>query len=112
MFIEKNLQVDTVIHHALRHFIVNRDEFKTVIAGFPWFLDWGRDTLIVLRGLIDDGFENEASDILRQFAKFEKQGTLPNMIRGNDDSNRDTADAPLWFFVAVHDFIRKFKSNE
>ena len=100
------------IRAALRHFVVRRDEFKTVIAGFPWFLDWGRDTLIVLRGLIDDGFEDESLAILRQFAKFEKNGTLPNMIRGNDDSNRDTTDAPLWFFVAVHDFIRKFNRPE
>ena len=110
--IADTLSIETVIHRALRHFIVKRNEFKTVIAGFPWFLDWGRDTLIVLRGLIDDGFEEEAADILRQFAKFEKHGTLPNMIRGNDDSNRDTADAPLWFFVAVHDFIRKFNRPE
>lgn len=110
--VASRISIDENISSALRHFVVKRDNFKTVIAGFPWFLDWGRDTLIVLRGLIDDGFEDEALDILRQFAKFEKHGTLPNMIRGNDDSNRDTTDAPLWFFVAVHDFIRKFKRDE
>ena len=101
-----------IICEGLRRFIVKRDEFKTVIAGYPWFLDWGRDTLIVLRGLTDAGFEDESLAILRQFAKFEKDGTLPNMIRGNDDSNRDTTDAPLWFFVAVHDFIDKFNRPE
>lgn len=112
MHLPARVSVENTIHSGLKHFVVRRDKFKTVIAGFPWFLDWGRDTLIVLRGLIDDGFEDDALDILRQFAKFEKHGTLPNMIRGNDDSNRDTTDAPLWFFVAVHDFIRKFDRPE
>ena len=110
--IVKHVPLDNAISAGLQHFVVNRDSFKTVIAGFPWFLDWGRDTLIALRGLIDDGFEEESLAILRQFAKFAKRGTLPNMIRGNDDSNRDTTDAPLWFFVAVHDFIEKFNRPE
>lgn len=90
---------------AIKAYIVKRDDTRTVIAGYPWFLDWGRDTLICLRGIIAAGLLNEARDILIQFARFEKQGTLPNMIRGNDDSNRDTTDAPLWFFTACADFI-------
>ena len=110
--IPDNIDIDHAISCGLRHFVVKRDSFKTVIAGFPWFLDWGRDTLIVLRGLTDDGFEEESLAILRQFAKFEKCGTLPNMIRGNDDSNRDTTDAPLWFMAAMHDFIDKFNCPE
>ncbi|MEG2076691.1 MAG: amylo-alpha-1,6-glucosidase, partial [Victivallaceae bacterium] len=72
---------------------------------YPWFLDWGRDTLIALRGIIAAGMQSEANDILLQFAKFEENGTLPNMIRGNDVSNRDTSDAPLWFFVAAGDYM-------
>ncbi|MBR2509339.1 MAG: glycogen debranching enzyme N-terminal domain-containing protein [Lentisphaeria bacterium] len=106
--VAETANVNSVISSALNHFVVKRDEYKTVIAGFPWFLDWGRDTLIVLRGLIDDGLKAEALAILRQFAKFEKNGTLPNMIRGNDDSNRDTTDASLWFFAALHDFADKY----
>ncbi len=92
---------------AMRHFVVKRDDSRTVIAGYPWFLDWGRDTLICLRGLIAAGWRDETIDIIRVFAGFEKQGTLPNMIRGNDDSNRDTSDAPLWLFVAVGDCMKK-----
>ena len=91
---------------AVSRFVVKRDDSRTVIAGYPWFLDWGRDTLICLRGMIAAGLLEESRDIIRVFARFEKKGTLPNMIRGNDDSNRDTSDAPLWMMVAIHDYIR------
>jgi len=91
---------------AMSHFIVRRDELKTVIAGYPWFLDWGRDTLICLRGMIAGGLFEEARQILLQFARFESGGTLPNKIQGGDASDRDTSDAPLWFFVACSDLVR------
>jgi len=93
------------LKHAMRQFLVKRDNSLTVIAGYPWFLDWGRDTLIALRGYIAAGLVEEAREVLTQFARFEEQGTLPNMIRGNDDSNRDTSDAPLWFLVACADLL-------
>ena len=98
-------------NHAIRHFVVKRDDSLTVIAGYPWFLDWGRDTLICLRGMIAAGMLDESLDVLRQFARFEREGTLPNMIRGNDDSNRDTSDAPLWFFVACSDLLAAAGDN-
>ena len=86
-------------------FVVKRDEFSTVIAGYPWFLDWGRDTLIALRGLAVGEFRAECEAIIRQFACFERNGTIPNMIRGLDDANRDTSDAPLYLVVAARDFV-------
>lgn len=82
---------------AIRAFVVRRDEGKTVVAGYPWFLDWGRDTFICARGLISAGMTEEVKQILLTFAVFEKDGTLPNTIFGSDASNRDTSDAPLWF---------------
>jgi predicted glycogen debranching enzyme len=91
---------------ALRQYIVNRGTLKSVIAGFPWFLDWGRDALIAVRGMIAAGFIDEARDVLIQFGQFEHRGTLPNMICGDDAANRDTSDAPLWFFTACNDLIR------
>lgn len=96
-----------VLKNSLREFIVNRNSNKTVIAGYPWFLDWGRDTLICLRGIIASGYINESKSIIKEFASYEKKGTLPNIIRGKDTSNRDTSDAPLWLFAAVHDIIEK-----
>ena len=92
---------------AAKQFVVRRDDFKTVIAGYPWFLDWGRDSLICARGLLAAGLTQEVRQILLTFAKFEKDGTLPNTIHGSDVSNRDTSDAPLWFAVVCEDLADK-----
>ena len=89
--------------HAAKQFVVRRDHGTTVIAGYPWFLDWGRDSLICARGLLAAGMADEVQQLLLTFAKFEKDGTLPNTIHGNDVSNRDTSDAPLWFALACED---------
>lgn len=97
---------------AISPFVVKRDESLTVIAGYPWFLDWGRDTLICLRGMLSADMLKESKEILLQFASFEEGGTLPNMIRGNDQSNRDTSDAPLWFIVSCADLCRQVGNNE
>ncbi|AQQ09004.1 Alpha-1,4-glucan:maltose-1-phosphate maltosyltransferase 2 [Sedimentisphaera cyanobacteriorum] len=98
-------KIQSLLKTALKRYIVRRGEFSTVLAGFPWFLDWGRDTLIALRGFIAAGFYEQSRKIILQFAKFEEGGTLPNMIRGEDVSNRDTSDAPLWLFAAVKEYI-------
>ena len=90
---------------AAKQFVVRRDEGKTVIAGYPWFLDWGRDSLICARGLLAAGMTDDVKQLLLTFAKFEKDGTLPNTIHGNDVSNRDTSDAPLWFAVVCEELV-------
>jgi predicted glycogen debranching enzyme len=90
---------------AAKQFVVRRDGGKTVIAGYPWFLDWGRDTFIACRGLLAAGMTSTVKQILLTFAKFEKAGTLPNSIHGDDVSNRDTSDAPLWFAVVCEDLV-------
>lgn len=100
---EPAIDLSGLLKTAMKQFIVRRDKSKTVIAGYPWFLDWGRDTLICLRGMISQGMLDDAAEILVQFASFEERGTIPNMIRGNDVSNRDTSDAPLWLFAAASD---------
>jgi len=100
-----------ILEHALQQFIVRRGAHKTVIAGYPWFLDWGRDTFICARGLIAAGRLEEVKAILKQFAAFEQDGTLPNMIHGDDARNRDTSDAPLWFIVACADAYRTAGHN-
>ncbi|SPD76445.1 Amylo-alpha-16-glucosidase [uncultured Desulfobacterium sp.] len=94
---------EDALTQALSSYVVRRDNSKTVIAGYPWFLDWGRDTLIFVRGLIAAGKTEDARAILRQFGQFEQNGTIPNMIRGDNAGNRDTSDAPLWFFTACSD---------
>jgi len=99
------LPLPEALSRALSLYVVRRDALRTVIAGYPWFLDWGRDTLIVLRGLIADGRHREALEILREFGRFEERGTLPNIIHGESVGNRDTSDAPLWFCVAAGDLM-------
>ena len=89
------------LRQALELYIVRRDDLKTVIAGYPWFLDWGRDTFIFMRGMIAAGMTADALKILRAFAAFEENGTLPNIIYGKTAGNRDTTDAPLWFIRCV-----------
>ena len=102
---ERNSRLEDALLTAMDAFVVSRAKLQTVIAGYPWFLDWGRDTLIFVRGLIAAGKTSTAGAILKQFAGFEDQGTLPNMIRGDYVANRDTSDAPFWFFVACSDLV-------
>lgn len=92
---------------AADQFIVRRssdeDEGRTVIAGYHWFGDWGRDTMIALPGLtLATGRHAEAGQILRTFARHVDRGMLPN--RFPDDGDRpeyNTIDATLWFFEAI-----------
>ena len=91
------------LRRALELYIVRRDDLKTVIAGYPWFLDWGRDTFIFMRGMIAAGMTADALKILKAFAAFEENGTLPNIIYGKTAGNRDTTDAPLWFIRCVQE---------
>jgi predicted glycogen debranching enzyme len=105
------LPLQKAMQSSMRQFIVSRKTRRTIIAGYPWFLDWGRDTLICLRGMISAGMLEEASDILTEFGSFEDKGTLPNTIRGKEVGNRDTSDAPLWFIVACRDLMYAQKSD-
>jgi len=98
--------VTGILKASLDHYVVKRGDLKTVIAGYPWFLDWGRDALIFVRGLVAAGKMAAARDIILQFARFEERGTLPNMIQGETAANRDTSDAPLWLIVACADLVQ------
>lgn len=99
-----NPLVDHVLLRAMKKFIVKRDDLKTVIAGYPWFLDWGRDTLICVRGMLSALMLEDVKKVLIQFGKYSENGTLPNIIHGNIVENRDTSDASLWFFVACSEY--------
>jgi 4-alpha-glucanotransferase len=82
--------------------VANQGEGKSVIAGYPWFGDWGRDTMISLPGLtLATGRPEIALRILKTFAGFVSQGMLPNVFPGaGDQPAYNTADASLWFFEA------------
>ena len=84
------------------------EEVRTVIAGYHWFTDWGRDTMISLEGLtISTRRLREAAYILRTFAHYVRDGLIPNMFPdGAREGLYHTADASLWFFHAVHRYVR------
>jgi predicted glycogen debranching enzyme len=88
---------------AARAFVARRGSGRTIIAGYPWFLDWGRDTFISARGLVAAGMVAEVAEILVTFGRFEQNGTMPNTIHGDNASNRDTSDAPLWYGVVCEE---------
>ena len=89
-------------------FLVKRmDGFSTVVAGYHWFWDWGRDALISLPGLtLATGRFEVAKDILLTFAKHCDQGMIPNRFPEQaKEPEYNTVDASLWFFWAVHKFL-------
>src|SRR3954447_6055353 len=83
------------------------DEVRTVIAGYHWFTDWGRDTMISLEGLtLTTGRPVEAGYILRTFAHYVRDGLIPNMFpEGEQQGLYHTADASLWFFHAIDRYV-------
>ncbi len=96
---------------AANQFIVNRpladgSQGKTIIAGYPWFADWGRDTMISLPGLtLTTGRFEIAKVILRTFAKYIDQGMLPNVFPDRGETPEyNTVDATLWYFEAIRDY--------
>lgn len=93
---------------AADQFIVKRGELHTVIAGYPWFSDWGRDTMISLPGLclVTDRHE-EYKQILKVFADNVSDGMIPNRFPDYDETPEyNTLDATLWFFVAVYKYYQ------
>lgn len=92
---------------AAQAFVVRRGAQKTIIAGYPWFLDWGRDSLICARGLLAAGMHEEVRQLLIAYGRLEKNGTLPNTIHGEDTSNRSTSDAPLWYGIVCEEFAQE-----
>ncbi|WP_233886694.1 amylo-alpha-1,6-glucosidase [Paraburkholderia flagellata] len=88
-------------------YVVARGDGRTIVAGYPWFTDWGRDTFIAMRGLLlaNKRYE-EAGAILLEWAATVSEGMLPNRFPdagGTPEYN--SVDASLWFVVAVHDYF-------
>ena len=93
---------------AADQFIVQRGKLNSVIAGYHWFSDWGRDTMIALPGLtLATGRPEIARNILDAFAKSMDQGMLPNRFPDcGETPEYNTVDATLWFFEAVRSYLQ------
>lgn len=96
--------------HASDQFIVDRTStgLKTVLAGLPWFADWGRDTMIALQGLtLPTKRFDDARDVLLTFAKYVHKGLVPNMFPDEgSDPLYNTVDASLWYFYSVDQYLK------
>ena len=101
------------LHRAADDYIVARGGGKTIIAGYPWFSDWGRDTFIALRGLClssataeYDRF-SDAREILLEWAEHVSEGMLPNFFpEVGKLPEYNSVDASLWYVIAVHEFLQ------
>ena len=94
--------------------LASGDEARTVIAGYHWFTDWGRDTMISLEGLtLCTGRHREARAILRTFAHYIRDGLLPNLFpEGERTGLYHTADATLWYFHALDRYYEVTKDRD
>jgi predicted glycogen debranching enzyme len=98
-------------HRAADSYIVKRGDGKTIIAGYPWFADWGRDTFVAMRGLcMAMGRLDDARQILLAWAGTVSEGMVPNRFPdsssgGATEAEYNSVDASLWFIIAVHEFL-------
>ncbi|MBV8573665.1 MAG: glycogen debranching enzyme family protein [Acetobacteraceae bacterium] len=97
---------------AADSYIVNRGTGRTIIAGFPWFGDWGRDTFISMRGLVlSTGRFSDAAQILDAWTGAISEGMVPNRFPDSGIvAEYNSVDASLWFVIAIHDFLRTAES--
>jgi predicted glycogen debranching enzyme len=95
------------LHRSADAYLVRRGSGKTIVAGYPWFTDWGRDTFIALRGLCLAGDRiDEGRDILLEWSGTISQGMLPNRFADHGEAPEfNSVDASLWFVIAVHDLF-------
>ena len=107
-------QTIEVLASAADQFIVARQRGNTVIAGYHWFADWGRDTMIALPGLtLVTGRTEVAKSILREFANHVDEGMLPNRFPdAGETPEYNTVDATLWYFEAVRSLLQHTNDYE
>ncbi len=101
------------LERAADAYLVKRGECKTIIAGYPWFGDWGRDTFIAIRGLcLASGRLDEAREILLAWARVVSEGMLPNRFPDHGEQPEfNSVDASLWYIIAVGDYLRSVENR-
>ena len=103
----------TPLHRAADAYVVQRGNGRTIIAGYPWFADWGRDTFIALRGLcLASGRRDDARAILLEWAGQVSEGMLPNRFADDGGAAEyNSVDAALWYVIAVDAFLRACETD-
>lgn len=97
----------TPLHRAADAYLIANGAERTIVAGYPWFTDWGRDTFIALRGLcLATGRFDDARGILLSWAGAISEGMVPNRFPDHGEQPEYNAvDASLWFVIAAHEFL-------
>ncbi len=110
---ERRSGFDSPLSRAGDAYLVRRGNGKTIIAGYPWFTDWGRDTFIALRGLcLATNRLADARAILLEWAGLVSQGMLPNrFLEAGDEPEFNSVDASLWYVIAVHEFFQRLTAE-
>jgi predicted glycogen debranching enzyme len=111
---EIEFSTEQILILAADQFIVKRgDNLKTIIAGYHWFTDWGRDTMISLPGLcLSTGRYDDAKKIIAAFANSVSMGMLPNRFQDNDEPPEyNNVDGTLWYFIAIKKYLDATKDK-
>jgi predicted glycogen debranching enzyme len=96
------------LHRSADAYLIRRSGKRTIIAGYPWFTDWGRDTFIGLRGLcLGTGRLDDARDILLAWAPSAAGGVLPNRFGDEGAAELNSVDASLWYIIAAADYCAR-----
>jgi predicted glycogen debranching enzyme len=110
---KRRVSFSTPLDRAADAYLVKRGNGKTIVAGYPWFTDWGRDTFISLRGLcLATARFDVAREILLEWSNVVSEGMLPNLFPDQGDRPEyNSVDASLWYIAAVHDFLAATQSK-
>lgn len=104
---ERRRNLGNALDVAAHAYLVDGERGRTLLAGYPWFLDWGRDTFVALRGLcLARGQGADAREILVSWARHVSDGMLPNRFPDHGGTAEyNSVDAALWFVVAAHEYL-------
>ncbi len=110
--LDRRGQFEDPLRKAADAYIVKRGKGETIVAGYPWFTDWGRDTFIALRGLCSSAAKLEtARKILVEWSDTVSHGMLPNFFPdGVKEPEYNSVDASLWYVIAADEYLRQAES--
>jgi predicted glycogen debranching enzyme len=110
---DRRSALGTSLDRAVDAYLAQRGRGRTIIAGYPWFTDWGRDTFIAIRGLcIATGRLADAREILVEWAGAVSEGMLPNRFPDRGESPEfNSVDASLWYVIAANDLLTAASNN-
>lgn len=102
------------LFQAADSYFVKRDQGETLIAGYPWFTDWGRDAFVAIRGLgIGTGRLEETRKILLEWSKSISEGMVPNRFPDTGETPEyNSVDASLWYIIAVYDYLKASREGK